>query len=182
MDFFTEDKIAPSESRLDALRNVGRLVSTALETRRSADPDRPGQEGPGDQGQPAHEGGQGRRRGRPDRRRRRQGRRRHGPARRGPGPDDRRPQEHHRPGHRVGQPVRRGLAGRRRERELPERVGAEPGGDGRGDVGLDPAALSKSIVEINQNAGSASDSGRPRPRSWPSRAASRSSRRSRPWS
>jgi methyl-accepting chemotaxis protein len=31
MDYFTEDKIAPSESRLDALRNVGRLVSSALE-------------------------------------------------------------------------------------------------------------------------------------------------------
>ena len=31
MDFFTEDVIKPSESRLDALRNVGRLVSSALE-------------------------------------------------------------------------------------------------------------------------------------------------------
>ncbi len=31
MDFLTEEKIVPSESRLDALRNVGRLVSTALE-------------------------------------------------------------------------------------------------------------------------------------------------------
>jgi methyl-accepting chemotaxis protein len=31
MDFFTEERITPSESRLDALRNVGRLVSTALE-------------------------------------------------------------------------------------------------------------------------------------------------------
>ena len=31
MDFFTEERINPSESRLDALRNVGRLVSTALE-------------------------------------------------------------------------------------------------------------------------------------------------------
>jgi len=31
MDFFTEARITPSESRLDALRNVGRLVSSALE-------------------------------------------------------------------------------------------------------------------------------------------------------
>jgi methyl-accepting chemotaxis protein len=31
MDFFTEEVITPSESRLDALRNVGRLVSSALE-------------------------------------------------------------------------------------------------------------------------------------------------------
>lgn len=31
MDFFTEDVVAPSEGRLDALRNVGRLVSSALE-------------------------------------------------------------------------------------------------------------------------------------------------------
>lgn len=31
MDFFTEERVTPSESRLDALRNVGRLVSTALE-------------------------------------------------------------------------------------------------------------------------------------------------------
>ena len=31
MDFFTEERITPSESRLDALRNVGRLVSSALE-------------------------------------------------------------------------------------------------------------------------------------------------------
>ncbi len=31
MDFLTEEKITPSESRLDALRNVGRLVSSALE-------------------------------------------------------------------------------------------------------------------------------------------------------
>ncbi len=31
MDFFTEEKITLSESRLDALRNVGRLVSNALE-------------------------------------------------------------------------------------------------------------------------------------------------------
>jgi methyl-accepting chemotaxis protein len=31
MDFFTEDRITPSEARLDALRNIGRLVSTALE-------------------------------------------------------------------------------------------------------------------------------------------------------
>ncbi len=31
MDFLTEDKITPSESRLDAVRNVGRLVSAALE-------------------------------------------------------------------------------------------------------------------------------------------------------
>ena len=31
MDFFTEEVIIPSESRLDALRNVGRLVSSALE-------------------------------------------------------------------------------------------------------------------------------------------------------
>jgi methyl-accepting chemotaxis protein len=31
MDFLTEEKIAPTESRLDALRNVGRLVSSALE-------------------------------------------------------------------------------------------------------------------------------------------------------
>ncbi len=31
MDFLTEERIAPSEGRLDALRNVGRLVSTALE-------------------------------------------------------------------------------------------------------------------------------------------------------
>jgi methyl-accepting chemotaxis protein len=31
MDFFTEEKITPSETRLDALRNVGRLVSSALE-------------------------------------------------------------------------------------------------------------------------------------------------------
>ena len=31
MDFFTEERITPSESRLDALRNVGRLVSNALE-------------------------------------------------------------------------------------------------------------------------------------------------------
>ena len=29
MDFFTEERITPSESRLDALRNVGRLVSSA---------------------------------------------------------------------------------------------------------------------------------------------------------
>src|SRR5262249_19665362 len=31
MDFLTEEKITPSEGRLDALRNIGRLVSTALE-------------------------------------------------------------------------------------------------------------------------------------------------------
>src|SRR5262249_57977627 len=31
MDFLTEERIAPSEGRLDALRNVGRLVSSALE-------------------------------------------------------------------------------------------------------------------------------------------------------
>jgi methyl-accepting chemotaxis protein len=31
MDFFTEERIIPSEGRLDALRNVGRLVSSALE-------------------------------------------------------------------------------------------------------------------------------------------------------
>ncbi len=31
MDFFAEARITPSESRLDALRNVGRLVSSALE-------------------------------------------------------------------------------------------------------------------------------------------------------
>jgi len=31
MDFFTEEVLTPSESRLDALRNVGRLVSSALE-------------------------------------------------------------------------------------------------------------------------------------------------------
>ncbi len=31
MDFFTEERITLSESRLDALRNVGRLVSNALE-------------------------------------------------------------------------------------------------------------------------------------------------------
>jgi methyl-accepting chemotaxis protein len=31
MDFFTEEVITPSEGRLDALRNVGRLVSSALE-------------------------------------------------------------------------------------------------------------------------------------------------------
>jgi methyl-accepting chemotaxis protein len=31
MDFFTEERSTPSESRLDALRNVGRLVSSALE-------------------------------------------------------------------------------------------------------------------------------------------------------
>ncbi len=31
MDFFTEERITPSESRLDALRNVGRMVSNALE-------------------------------------------------------------------------------------------------------------------------------------------------------
>jgi methyl-accepting chemotaxis protein len=31
MDFFTEERIDPSPSRLDALRNVGRLVSSALE-------------------------------------------------------------------------------------------------------------------------------------------------------
>jgi methyl-accepting chemotaxis protein len=31
MDFFTEERITPSESRLDALRNVGRLVSSALD-------------------------------------------------------------------------------------------------------------------------------------------------------
>ena len=31
MDFFTEERITPSASRLDALRNVGRLVSSAME-------------------------------------------------------------------------------------------------------------------------------------------------------
>jgi methyl-accepting chemotaxis protein len=31
LEFLTEEKISPSESRLDALRNVGRLVSSALE-------------------------------------------------------------------------------------------------------------------------------------------------------
>jgi methyl-accepting chemotaxis protein len=31
MDFLTEERITPSESRLDALRNIGRLVSSALE-------------------------------------------------------------------------------------------------------------------------------------------------------
>ena len=31
MDFFTEERVTLSESRLDALRNVGRLVSSALE-------------------------------------------------------------------------------------------------------------------------------------------------------
>jgi len=31
MDFFTEERVTPSANRLDALRNVGRLVSTAME-------------------------------------------------------------------------------------------------------------------------------------------------------
>jgi methyl-accepting chemotaxis protein len=31
MDFFTEERVIPSDTRLDALRNVGRLVSSALE-------------------------------------------------------------------------------------------------------------------------------------------------------
>ena len=31
MDFFTEERINPSANRLDALRNVGRLVSNAME-------------------------------------------------------------------------------------------------------------------------------------------------------
>ena len=31
MDFFTEERVTLSERRLDALRNVGRLVSSALE-------------------------------------------------------------------------------------------------------------------------------------------------------
>jgi methyl-accepting chemotaxis protein len=31
MDFFTDERITPSETRLDAVRNVGRLVSAALE-------------------------------------------------------------------------------------------------------------------------------------------------------
>ena len=31
MDFFTEERISPSANRLDALRNVGRLVSSAME-------------------------------------------------------------------------------------------------------------------------------------------------------
>src|SRR5262249_47773888 len=31
MDFLTQERITPSEGRLDALRNVGRLVSSALE-------------------------------------------------------------------------------------------------------------------------------------------------------
>ena len=60
MDFFTEERITLSEGRLDALRNVGRLVSSALE--------RVDQQTKLDlakkdleiQGQPAHEGGQGR--------------------------------------------------------------------------------------------------------------------------
>ena len=86
MDFFTEERINPSANRLDALRNVGRLVSSARGEGRSAGPDRPGQEGPRGQGQPAHEGGPRRRGGRPDRRGRRPRRRRHGPAGRGAWP------------------------------------------------------------------------------------------------
>ena len=147
---------------------------------RSADEDRPGQERPGDQGQPAHEGGPGRGRGRPDRRGRCPWRRRHGPAGRGTGDDDRRPEKRHRPGHRVGQPVRRGLAGRRRECQLPERVGPEPGSHRRGDVGLDPAAFSRD--RRDQPERRAASAWPTRPRTWPSRAANRSSRPSRPWS
>ena len=181
MDFFTEERITPVGEPARRLAQRGPAGLLGARAGRPADADRPGQERPGDQGQPAHEGGQGRLRGRPDRRRRGPGRRRHGPAGRGPGPDDRRPEEHHQPGHRVGQPVRRGLAGRRRERQLPERVGAEPGGHRRGDVGVDPAALALDRRDQPERRGR-QHAGRRRPRNWPSRGASRSSRRSRPWS
>src|SRR5271157_5216759 len=46
MDFFTEERISPSANRLDALRNVGRLVSKRHGEGRSAGQNRSGQEGP----------------------------------------------------------------------------------------------------------------------------------------
>ena len=48
MDFFTEEKITPSANRLETLRNVGRLVSNALERRRAAGPHRQGKARAGD--------------------------------------------------------------------------------------------------------------------------------------
>ena len=181
MDFFTEERINPSASRLDALRNVGRLVSTALERvdqQARIDQAKKDLEAKVNQlmkvARAAAEGDLTVAVERPRRRR-------HGPAGRGPGRDDRRPEERHRPGRRVGQPVRRGLAGRRRERQLPERVGPEPGGDGRGDVGLDPAALAGDRRDQPERRRRHAAWPR-RPRSWPSRGASRSSRRSRRWS
>ncbi len=142
MDFFTEEVITPSESRLDALRNVGRLVSSALE--------RVDQQARIDQAKKDLENKVNQLmkvakaasdedltvsvdvRGDDD-----MGRLGEALARM-----ISRLEEHHQPGHRIGQPVRRGFAGRRRKRQLLERVGAEPGSHRGGDVGLHPAAFS----------------------------------------
>ena len=105
MDFLTEERITPSESRLDALRNVGRLVSTALE--------RVDQQTRLDQAKKdleikvnqlmkvAKAASEGNLtvavevKGDDDM----------GRLGDALSPDDRRPQAHHQPGHRVGQPV-----------------------------------------------------------------------------
>ena len=180
MDFFTEERITPSESRLDALRNVGRLVSSALErvdqqtridqAKRDLETKvnqlmkvaKAASEGDltvavdvkGDDDMGRLGEALGRMIG-----------------------DLKNIIE---PGHRVGQPVRRGLAGRRRKRQLPERVGPEPGGHRRGDVGLDPAAFAFDRRDQPERRGR-QHSGRRRHRNWPSRGANRSSRRSRRW-
>ena len=60
MDFFTEERVTLSESRLDALRNVGRLVSSALERVDQQTKMDQAKKDLETQGQPAHEGGQGR--------------------------------------------------------------------------------------------------------------------------
>ena len=141
MDYFTDELITPSESRLEALRNVGRLVSTAFErvdqqnridqakldleskvkqlvtvAKAAAEGDLTvavSVKGDDDMG-------------------------RLGEAL---GGHDWGLEEPDLPGHRVVQPVRRGLSRRRRERQLPERIGPESGSHGRGDVGVDPAAF-----------------------------------------
>ncbi len=65
--------------------------------------------------------------------------------------------------------------------ELPERVGPEPGGHRRGNVRLDPAALPLDSWRSTRTPRPPVPR-RPRRRNWPSTAASRSNRRSRPWS
>ena len=59
MDFFTEERVTLSDSRLDALRNVSRLVSSALERVDQQIKLDLAKKGPGNQGQPADESSQG---------------------------------------------------------------------------------------------------------------------------
>ena len=182
MDFLTEERITPSEGRLDALRNVGPAGLLGARAGRPADAARPGQEGPGDQGQPAHEGGQGRLRGEPDRRRRASS-----------GDDDM-----GRLGealgrmiadlkHIIGQVIESASQFAEGSRVVAESASylsesAQNQAATVEEMSASIQQLSHSIVEINQNVSAASTPGRRGPRNWPSRAASRSSRRSRPWS